>query len=105
MSIAYGAGVGALRSWAAMSWWQQGAARTSGVPHSIARASASSVAVSQACSARTTSGWVVGLGPGDRGGDEGGVDPELAGEVLVVLARLLALVDAGQVHRQVTRTW
>ena len=56
MSMAYGAGVGALRSWAAMSWWQQGAASTSWASHSTARASASSVAVSQACRASTTSG-------------------------------------------------
>ena len=28
VSMAYGEGVGVLRSWAAMSWWQQGAAST-----------------------------------------------------------------------------
>ncbi len=53
---AYGAGVGARRSWAAMSWWQQGAASTSRASQPTARARASSVAVSQAWSASTTSG-------------------------------------------------
>ena len=54
--MAYGEGVGALRIWAAMSWWQQGAASTSWAPQPTACASASSVAVSQACRASTTSG-------------------------------------------------
>ena len=56
VSSSYGAGAGRARSWAARSWWQQGAASTQRASQRTARASASSVAVSQACSASTRSG-------------------------------------------------
>ena len=101
VSRAYGAGVVAVRSWAAMSWWQHGAASTRPAPHSTARANASSVAVSQACRASTTSGGSRQGRVADGADHEVGIDAERGGDAGVVVGRLLLDVDAGDPHRQV----
>ena len=84
-----------------MSWWQHGAASTSAACHSTARASASSVAVSHACRASTTSGGSSSGDVGDARDDE----VHLVGRTRAgrrprcCAARLLLDVDAGRCGR------
>ena len=92
---------GRCRSCAEMSWWQHGAASTSPASHPTARASASSVAVSQACRASTTSGGSSSDDVADaaaRGTSSRRPRPSRLGDLGVVSARLLLDVDTDQVR-------
>ena len=99
VSSSYGAGAGRARSCAARSWWQHGAASTQRAPQRTARASASSVAVSQACSASTRSG----AGSDDRverwcrpRTGSGRPQPSRVGQPGVAVPLVLADVDADE---------
>ncbi len=100
VSIGQGASAVDRFSWAATSWWQQGAASTTGASQATARARASSVAVSQACSASTHLGRLGELHLADRPDHEVGARGEPVGQPGVVVVGLLLGVDARQVHRQ-----
>ena len=83
-----------------MSWWQQGAASTRPAPHPTARANASSVAVSQACSASTTSGGCGRVASPIVPTTKSASMPSEAATAGVVVGRLLLHVDPGDPHRQ-----
>ncbi len=70
------------------------------IPVARAWASASSVAVSQACRASTTSGAGSSATPPMEPTTNSASTPRSRGDRAVVLARLLLDVDAGQAHRQ-----
>ena len=83
-----------------MSWWQHGAASTSGASQPTARASASSVAVSQACSASTTSGAGSSTASAMPPTTKSAAMPSPVATAVLWSARLLAHVDAGHHDRQ-----